>query len=61
MSFLGISLLCSFVTVSEIFRGESFETSVILSAISLPIRAPVASSMFWIALFEAVSIEPFAN
>ena len=33
-----------------------FETLVILSAISLPIKSPVASAVFWIALFEAVFI-----
>ena len=58
----GISLSCSFVTVSELFCCEFFETFVILpsydlataSAILLPIRSSVASSVFWIALFEAV-------
>ena len=29
---------------------------VILSAILLPIKSPVASAVFWIALFEAVFI-----
>ena len=29
---------------------------VILSAILLPIKSPVASAIFWIALFEAVVI-----
>ena len=33
-----------------------FETLAILSAISLPIKSPVASAVFWIALFEAVFI-----
>ena len=33
-----------------------FETLVILSAILLPIKSPVASAVFWIALFEAVFI-----
>ena len=32
------------------------ETLVILSAILLPIKSPVASAVFWIALFEAVFI-----
>ena len=36
--------------------GDFFETLVILSAILLPIRSPVASAVFWIALFEAVFI-----
>ena len=34
--------------------GDFFETLVILSAILLAIRSPVASAVFWIALFEAV-------
>ena len=33
-----------------------FETLVILSAILLPIKSPVASAVFWIALFDAVFI-----
>ena len=32
------------------------EILVILSAILLPIKSPVASAVFWIALFEAVFI-----
>ena len=43
---LGISLSCSFVTVSELFCCEFCETFVILSAILLPIRSPVASAVF---------------
>ena len=35
---------------------DFFETLVILSAILLPIKSPVASAVFWIALFEAVFI-----
>ena len=31
-----------------------FETLVILSAVLLPIKSPVASAIFWIALFDAV-------
>ena len=42
---LGISLSCSFVTVSELFCCEFFETFVILSAILLPIKSPVASAV----------------
>ena len=34
----------------------NFETLVILSAISLPIKSSVVSAIFWIALFEAVFI-----
>ena len=33
-----------------------FETLVILSAILLPIKSPVGSTVFWIALFDAVFI-----
>ena len=33
-----------------------FETLVILSAVLLPKKSPVASAVFWIALFEAVFI-----
>ena len=39
---LGISLSCSFVTISELFCCEVFEAFVILSAISLPIKSTVA-------------------
>ena len=41
-----------------------FETLVILSAILLPIKSPVASAVLWIVLFEEVfiaSIEDFFN
>ena len=33
-----------------------FQIFIILSAILLPIKSPVASATFWIALFEAVFI-----
>ena len=46
---LGISLSCSFVTVSKFF-----ETPVILLAILLPIKSPVASAVSWSTLFEVV-------
>ena len=49
---LGISLSCSFLT--ELFCGDVCETFVILSAILLPVKSPVASAVFWIGLFEAV-------
>ena len=52
--FLGISLSCSFVTVSQLFLGKILETFVILSAILLPVISPAASTVFWIALFERV-------
>ena len=43
---LGFSLSCSFVTSSELFCGKVFETFVILSAILLQIKSPVASALF---------------
>ena len=43
---LGISLSCSFATVSELFCSKFFETFVILSRTLLPIRPPVASADF---------------
>ena len=57
-----MSLSDSFVTVSELCCCEFFETFVILpsydlataTAVLLPIKSPVASAAFWIALFEAV-------
>ena len=51
---LGIYLLYSFATVSELFCCKVFETFEILSTILLQIKSPVASAIFWIALFEAV-------
>ena len=64
--FLGISLLSSiffvsFVTVSELFCGEVLEIFVILSAILLPIKSPLASADVWIAIFEAVLSESVAD
>ena len=53
---LGISLLCSFVAVSELFFSKIFETFVILSVLFLPIKSPVASILFWIVLLEIVCI-----
>ena len=43
---LGISLSFSFVTVSELFCCQFFETFVTLLAILLPFRSPVASAVF---------------
>ena len=43
---LGISLQCSFVIVAELFSGELLETFVILLAILLPNKSPVASAAF---------------
>ena len=41
---LGISLSCSFL--AELFCGDVCETFVILLAILLPIKSPVASAVF---------------
>ena len=43
---LDISLLSSFVFVSEYFCSEVFETFVILSAILFPIKSPIATAVF---------------
>ena len=43
------------------FAEDFFETLVILSAILLPIKSPVVSAVFWIALFEAVFIASVAD
>ena len=51
---LGVFLPCSFVTVSELLCCEFFEAFVILTAILLPIKSPVASAVFSITLFEEV-------
>ena len=55
--FLGVALSKS-TSVSLFYNSlaDFFETLVILSAILLPIRSPVASAVFWIALFDAVFI-----
>ena len=50
----GISLSCSFVIVSELFYNERLGTFVILLAILLPIKSPVASAVFWITFSELV-------
>ena len=47
------SLFCGFL--------DFLETLVILSAILLPIKSPVSSAVFWIALFEAVFIASVAD
>ena len=51
---LGISLSCSFVTISELFCFEFFENFVTLFALLLPIKSPIAAAHFRIALFKAV-------
>ena len=43
---LDISLLCSFLTVSKLFFSDVLETFMILSAILLPVKSPVASAVF---------------
>ena len=55
--FLGVAYYTS-ISVSSFGNSfvDFFETLVILSAILLPIKSPVASAVFWIALFEAVFI-----
>ena len=47
-------LSLSSLVVTELFYSEVFEIFVILSAILFPIKSPVASAVFLIALFEAV-------
>ena len=47
-------IFSSFLTVFELFCGDVLEAYLILSANLLPIKSPVASACFWIALFEAV-------
>ena len=56
---LDISLLSSFVLVSEYFCSEVFETFVILSAILFPIKSLTATAVFWITVFGVVlSVSP---
>ena len=59
--YLSLSISISFPSVFkcnsfEAFWEDLFETLVILSAILLPMKWPVVSAVFWIALFEAVFI-----
>ena len=62
---LGISLLTSSFSECNSVECNSlenfFEEIVILSAILLPIKSPVAPAIFWIALFEAVFIASFVD
>ena len=51
---LGISLSCSFVTVSELFSNKLLENFVILLVILLPIQSTLDSAVFWINFFEVV-------
>ena len=49
-------------TLSSSLLLDGFsDTLVILSAVLLPIKSPVASAVFWIALFEAVFIASVAD
>ena len=50
--YLSFGISSSLLTTFKLF----FEDFVILSAILLSIKAPVASAVFWITLFEAVFI-----
>ena len=52
LSFLIFSI--AFITVSELFCSQVLEAFVILLAILLPVISPVASAIFWIALFAVV-------
>ena len=56
---LGVSLWLSifsvtFITISILFYGEILKTFVIILAVLLPTRSPVASAVFWIAFSEAI-------
>ena len=51
-----ISLLALYKLFWECNSFEDFETLVILFAILLPIKSPVASAVFLIALFKAVFV-----
>ena len=44
----------SFVTVSELFCAELLENFAFLSAILVAGKSPVASAVFWIAVYEVV-------
>ena len=48
--YIGILLL----TLSKLFYEHFFKALIILSAISLPVKSPVVSAGFWIALFETL-------
>ena len=48
---LDIYLSWSSVTVSELFCDKYFETFLILLAISLQIKSPVAFVVFWMTLY----------
>ena len=46
--FLGNSLSCSFLIISELFCYEFLETLLIFLAILLPMKSPIASAAFLI-------------
>ena len=50
-TFIFFVILVSFITDSELFCGEVFETFGILPEILLPFKSTVASTVFWIAFF----------
>ena len=53
--YLSLSICSLFVSIfSSLFCGDVFETLVIWQSILFPIKSPVASAVFLIALFEAV-------
>ena len=49
-----LRVVISTSSLSSLLGDFFFEILVILSAILLPIKSPVVSAVFWIALFEAV-------
>ena len=49
-----MSLLWSFAIVYELFCGKVLQTFVILIAVLLPVKSPVASPDLWIVLFKVV-------
>ena len=53
--FLGVSLSFLFVTVSELICRDFFGTFVILSAILLPIKLPVASALFYTSVADCLA------
>ena len=53
--YLSLSICSLFVSIfSSLFCGDVFETLVIWQSILFPIKSPVASAVFLIALFEEV-------
>ena len=58
---LGIYLSCLFVIIPELFCRKVFDIFLILSAILLPIKSPVASVVLRITFFEVVLSVSVAN